>query len=57
MTDVFSRLRRPGEVATVRRALVFGARALRHNGARLQVARATGREALTTLSNWVARHA
>jgi hypothetical protein len=36
---------------------VFGGRALRHNGARLQVARATGREALTTLSNWVARHA
>lgn len=57
MTDVFSRTRRPGEVATVRRALVFGARALRRTDARLDVARATGREALTTLTNWVARHA
>ena len=55
MTDVFSRVRRPGEVATLRRALVFGGRAMRHQGAPLRVVRATSRDARTTLSNWLAR--
>jgi flavin-dependent dehydrogenase len=55
MTDVFSRVRRPGAVATLRRALVFGARAMRHQGAPWQVTRETGRDARTTLTNWFER--
>jgi hypothetical protein len=57
MTDVFSRSRRPGEVATVRRALVFGTRAARRTRAPLRVTRTVGREALVSFSNWVVRHA
>jgi flavin-dependent dehydrogenase len=57
MTDVFSRARRPGEVATVRRALVFTARAVRRTRAPLRVTRTVGREALVSFSNWAARHA
>jgi flavin-dependent dehydrogenase len=55
MTDVFSRVRRPGEVATVGRALVFGARAARSTRAPWQVTRATGREARAAVSNWFVR--
>jgi flavin-dependent dehydrogenase len=55
LTDVFSRVRRPGEVATLRRALVFGTRAVRTTGSPAQVLRATGREARTTAANWIIR--
>lgn len=55
LTDVFSRVCRPGEVATLRRAVVLGARALRTTGAPWQVTRAAGRDALTTAANWLVR--
>ncbi len=55
LTDVFSRVRRPGEVATLRRAAVFGTRAIRATHAPWQVTRSAGRDALTTAANWLVR--
>jgi hypothetical protein len=55
LTDVFSRVRRPGEVATLRRAAVFGTRAIRTTHSPCQVTRSAGRDALTTAANWLAR--
>lgn len=55
LTDVFSRVRRPGEVATLRRALIFGTRAVRTTRSPGQVLKTTAREALTTTTNWLSR--
>ena len=55
LTDVFSRVRRPGDVATLRRALRFGVRAARTTGRPAQVLRSTAREACTTAANWITR--
>ncbi|HJQ44414.1 MAG TPA: FAD-dependent monooxygenase, partial [Jatrophihabitantaceae bacterium] len=55
MTDIFSRVRRPGEVATVRRAAVFAARAVRETRRPGSVARAIARDTFTVVRNRLVR--